>query len=130
MQLRYLALLMTSMLVPLIFIGGCFYYLVFTIMAEQLGVPEYIAYNLVPVINKINIILLVGILPIFALLMLWGIILSHRFAGPLERLEKEIKRIAAEGDYAKRIKVRKHDDMKPIVNAINMLLEKVEEKNK
>lgn len=71
------------MIAPLLFIGGCMYYLIFTIMAEQLGIPESIAYNLFPVIKKINLILLVGLPPIFAILLAWGIALSHRFVGPM-----------------------------------------------
>lgn len=129
-QMRYLFLLMISMLVPLIFLGGCLYYLIFTIMAEQLGIPEYIAYNLFPVIKKINVILLAGIPPILLLLLWWGVILSHRFAGPMERLEKELKRISEHCDYKCRLKLRKNDDLKVIADAMNKLLEKIEERHK
>ena len=125
-QLKYLGLLMVSMFIPLIFLGGCLYYLIFTIMAEQLGIPEYIAYNLTPVIKKMNFILLVGIPPLFLLLLLWGIILSHRFAGPIERLEKELKKMGEDGDHSRRIRLRKHDDIRPIAEAINKLMEKLE----
>lgn len=129
-QLRYLALLMISMITPLVFVGGCLYYLIFTIMAEQLGIPEYIAYNMLPVIKKINIMLLIGVPPLFLILILWGVVLSHQFVGPLERLEKELKRISEHGDFARRIKLRKRDDIKPVAEAINKLLDKVEGKKK
>ena len=128
-QLRYLMLLMLSMIIPTVFVSGCLYYLIFTIMAEQIGIPEYIAYNIFPVINKINIILLIGVVPLFFILTVWGIIASHRFAGPLERVEREIDRIA-KGDYARRIILRKNDDIKPIADAINRLLDKIENKMK
>jgi signal transduction histidine kinase len=97
-------------------------------MAEQLGVPEYIAYNLFPVIKKVNMMLLVGLPPIFILLLLWGIILSHRLAGPIERIEKDIKDILSKRDYEKRIVLRKHDDLKPLSNTINRLVERLNEK--
>lgn len=129
-QLKYLYLLMASMVIPLLFVGGCLYYLIFNIMAEQLGIPESIAYNLFPVIKKINMILALGLPPIFLILILWGIIISHRFAGPLERLEKEIDKLSKSDDYSMRIKVRKYDDIKPIEKAINKLLDKVEGKGK
>jgi len=118
------------MVVPLVFAVGCLYYLIFKIMAEQLGVPEYIAYNLFPVINKINLILLIGVPPLLIVLIVWGIVLSHQFAGPMERLEKDLHRIVDHGEYNRRIKVRKNDDMAPIVAAINRILEKLEEKFK
>ena len=124
-QLRYLALLLISMIVPLIFAVGCLYYLIFNIMAEQIGIPEYIASSLIPVVNKINIILLIGLPPLFLILILWGIVLSHRFTGPMERLEREIKRIVEHGEHSHRIKLRRNDDMKPVADAINELLERI-----
>ena len=125
-QLHYLMLLMISIIVPLVFSAACMYYLIFKIMAEQLGIPEYIALNLFPVIHKINMILLIGVPPLFLVLVLWGIVLSHRFAGPIERLQKELKRIAHHRDYKSRIRVRKGDDIKPVADAINELLDSVE----
>ena len=129
-QLRYLGFLMVSMIVPLIFVVGCLYYLIFTITAEQIGIPEYIAHNMFPVISKVNLILLIGVPPLFALLMFWGVVLSHRFAGPVERLEGELRKVTEHEQYSHRIKVRRHDDMKPIVDTINGLLGKLEERKR
>ena len=129
-QLKYLFLLMVSMIVPLLFVGGCLYYLIFNIMAEQIGIPEYIAINLVPVINKINTLLIIGIPPIILLLLLWGVILSHRFAGPLERIGDELEKISKTGDLKRRIRLRKHDDVKPLADAINKIMDKLEDKVK
>jgi signal transduction histidine kinase len=126
--MHYLALLMVSVIVPLVFSTACLYYLIFKIMAEQLGIPEYIALNLFPVINKINMILLIGVPPLFLIVILWGIMLSHRFAGPIERLEKELKKIAHQRDYKIRIRVRKGDDIKPVTDALNELLDSIEKK--
>lgn len=128
-QLHYLLLLMVSIIVPLIFSAACLYYLIFKIMAEQLGIPEYIAINLFPVIQKINMILLIGVPPLFLILVLWGIFLSHRFAGPIERLQKELRRMAAHHDYKSRIRLRKDDDLRPIADVINELLESVQKKH-
>ena len=125
-QVKYLLLLFISMAVPLILVGCCMYYLIFTLMAEQIGIPEYIAYNIFPVVNKINIMLLIGVPPIFVLLLLWGVILSHRFAGPLERLENEIEEIYEGKRHKHRITLRKRDDVKPIADSINKLLDKIE----
>ena len=127
-QIKYLSLLLISMVVPLVLVGCCLYYLIFTLMGEQIGIPEYIAYHLSPVVGKINMMLLVGMPPLFLLLTLWGIVLSHRFAGPLERLEKELHEIAEGKHHKHRIALRKHDDIRPIADAINKLLAKHEEK--
>ena len=129
-QMHYLALLMLSMLIPMIFVGGCLYYLIFTLMAEQIGIPEYIAYTLFPVVNKINLMLLIGVPPLLGLLILWGIVLSHRFAGPLERLEGELHKISDKEHFKHRIVLRKNDDVRPIADAINKLLDKLEGRHK
>lgn len=129
-QLKYLGLLIVSMLVPILFVGSCLYYLIFTIIAEQLGIPESIAINLFPVIKKVNLILAIGVPPLLILLIFWGAILSHRFAGPLIRLENELNRMSQTGDYSTRIKLRKHDDLQTIAESINKLLDKVEGKKR
>lgn len=127
-QLHYLTLLMISIVVPLVFAAGCLYYLIFTIMAEQIGIPEYIAYNLSPVVEKINMILFVGVPPLFLLLVLWGIVLSHRFAGPVERLERELKKMADQSDFKRRLRVRRNDDLSRVVAELNRLLDNLEKK--
>jgi len=129
-QMKYLSILMFSMVVPLLFVGGCLYYLIFSIMADQIGIPEYIAHNMLPVIGKVNTILLIGVPPLLGVLIFWGIVLSHRFAGPVERLENELKKIVEHENFSHRIKVRRQDDMKPIVNNINGLLAMLEEKRR
>ena len=78
--------------------------------------------------NKINAILVIGIPPLFFLLIVWGVILSHRFAGPIERMEGEIKKVSDSRDYRHRIRVRKNDDLKGVANAFNGLLDKLEGK--
>ena len=127
-QIKYLAFLMVSMIVPMLFVGGCLYFIIFNIMAEQLGIPEYVACNLFPVIKKINVIIAIGFPILIALLFVWGVILSHRFAGPMARLRREIDNITHSGNFNKRLRVRKHDDIKPLADSINRMLDKVEGK--
>ena len=129
-QLKYLILLVVSMAVPLIFVIGCMYYLIFSIMAEQLGIPESIAYNLFPVVKKINTILAIGLPPLFLLVIWWGTVLSHKFAGPLERVEKELNKVTHSHDFSHRLHLRRNDDLKSIANAINKLLDSLHRKGK
>ena len=129
-QLKYLVLLVISMAVPLLFAIGCLYYLILTLVAEQLGIPESIAYNLFPVVKKINAVLAVGLPPLFLLLIWWGTVLSHRFAGPLQRIEKELHKITHNHDFTHRIILRKNDDVKPVADAINKLLDSIHKKAK
>ena len=129
LQLKYLVLILLSILVPLFFVGGCLYYIIFQIMAEQLAIPESIAYNLLPVLRKINFILIVGLPPIVVLLFIWGAMLTHRLIGPLERLEDDLKKID-EGDYSVRLSLRKDDDLKPVADVVNNIIDKLIKCNK
>lgn len=128
-QVKYLSLLLISMTVPLVVVGCCIYYLIFTLVAEQIGIPEYIAHTLFPVIKRINVMLLMALPPLFLMLIAWGVALSHSFAGPLERLERELKAVSKDHHYKHRIILRKNDDIKPVADAINKLLEKLEERH-
>ena len=127
LQRKYLALILVSIMLPLLIVGGCLYYLIFQLMAEQLAIPESIAYNLIPVVEKINFLLIIGIPPIAVLLFIWGAILTHRLIGPLARLQRDLKKIS-DGDYSVRLKIRKDDDLRFLVNAINKVIDRLEKK--
>lgn len=124
LQRKYLVLILLSIISPLVIVGACLYYVIFQIMAEQLAIPESIAYNLFPVIERINFLLLFSVPAIIILLFILGLSLTHKFVGPLERLEDDIRRIS-EGDYSVRVKLRKDDDLRAIADVINKLIDKL-----
>ena len=124
LQAKYLLLVILAMLTPLLTLGFCFYKITFRLLAEQIAFPEAITANLLPVIHGVNRLLLVT-LPLSSLLILWlAVLLSHRFAGPLERLEKELDEILA-GNTAHRISLREKDDLKGLALKINALLDRL-----
>jgi signal transduction histidine kinase len=113
------------MVIPTIFVGGCLYYFIFTVLAEQMALPDVIARDLIPVIEKINLTLAIGLPVVFVILLTWAVILSYRFVSPLERLEEDIKKID-EGDYGIRIQINKDHDLSPIADVINDLVDKLQ----
>jgi signal transduction histidine kinase len=118
-------IMLVSMVLPTVFVGGCLYYLIFTVMAERIAFPDIIARDLVPVIESINFTLLIGLPVVFVVLITWAAVLSYRFVAPLERLEEDIERID-EGDYSVRIQIAKDHDLAPIAEVINDLVHKLE----
>ena len=78
------------------------------------------------VFRRVNVILAIGIPVIFFILYWWGLVLSHRMAGPIERFKRELDQILA-GDYKKRIRVRKDDELKGFADDINRLLDRMSE---
>lgn len=127
LQSRYLKLILVAIILPTFLFSACLYYLIFYLMAEQLGVPESIAYNLAPVLHKINLILLIGLPLISIAILFWGLVMSHRIAGPVYRLEKDLERID-KGDFSWRIRLRKKDELGSIAEGINKLLDRVQGK--
>jgi len=127
LQTRYLKVIILAVALPTFLFAFCLYYLMFYLMEEQLGIPESIAYNLGPVLTKINIILLLGLPVIIIAILWWGLFISHRIAGPVYRLEKDLDKIA-KGDFSLRIKLRKKDELSSIAAGINKVLDKIEGK--
>ena len=127
LQFKFLVLILISIMTPLFLVGGCLYYLIFQIMAEQLAIPESIAQNLIPVLHKINFLIILGMPVVIFLLFLLGLILTHRLIGPLQRLEDDLTKISF-GDYSIRLKLRKDDDLRPIAEVINKIINKLEKK--
>ncbi|MFH1854579.1 MAG: HAMP domain-containing protein [Candidatus Omnitrophota bacterium] len=65
---------------------------------------------------------------IAVLLCSWRmLILSHRLAGPIYRLEKDLEDIA-KGNFSIRIKFRKKDELKSIAEGINRILDEMEKR--
>lgn len=63
-------------------------------------------------------------------LVSWRVlILSHRLAGPIYRLEKDLQDIAR-GNFSMRIKFRKKDELKSIAEGINKILDEIEKRLK
>ncbi len=69
------------------------------------------------------------IISIIALILFcWRLlIISHRLAGPIYRLEKDLETIA-EGNFHIRIKFRKDDELKSISEGINKILDEMEKR--
>jgi hypothetical protein len=123
-QKKLLILIFASAVIPAGIAVVALYYLIFNLMAWQIGIPEAIAYNLIPVVKKVNLIIFIAI-PI-ALLSIWFVALelSHRIAGPLFRLEKELDERIAGKTSGGEIKLRKKDELRPLVDKINKLINK------
>jgi len=130
LELRYLRLLALSLILPTLVVGGCLYYLIFYLLAEQIGIPEAVVEELSPVVQKVNIFLMISIPILFLILISIGIFLSRKLAGPIERLEKELAEIVEGNPMSRRLKLRKNDELKPMVDDVNILLDRIEKDEK
>ena len=127
LQHRYLRLIEASILLPTLIIGGCLYYLVFFLIADEIAIPEFVAITLYPALERINMILIIALPAVFIALWGLGLVMAHRIAGPLDRITNELEEIIRTGDYKKRIQVRPQDELRPFVDNIDKLLQKIAE---
>ena len=121
LEKKLLILFFASSIIPAAVAVTLLYFLIFNLLAFQVVFPEIIAYSIIPILNKLNLIIFIT-LPII-LLILWVIAreMSHRIAGPLSRLEKELDtRIS--GKESGPIRVREKDEFKLLADKLNKLI--------
>ncbi len=73
--------------------------------------------------------LLINNLLIMFLIIVVGIFYSHRIAGPMYRIEMDIKRVL-DGEKGVTIRLRKKDKLKSLADLVNQLIKKVEKSKK
>ena len=122
-QNKTLILVFIAAVLPMAIVSVCLYYLIFNMLAWQLGIPEIIAYNLVPVARKVNLIMLISLPVALSIIWLAALELSHRIAGPVYRLEKELND-RLEGKKTGLIQLREKDELKILADKINKLIER------
>jgi len=120
-QTKFVLAVVLAMVLPSLLLSGCLYFLIFSLMAEQLALPDGVFEVLMPVFNKINVIMLIGLPFVFGIIVLAALKLSNRFAGPIDRLERDLDDIL-EGDIGKKLIVRDKDDLVSIMHKINRVI--------
>lgn len=122
LQFKYLLFVFFAMIVPTLICGGALYYIIWQAVAAEVGIPEAIAEVLMPALTRVNMMLLIALPLVFLVMLLLSLSISHRIAGPIYRLEKELKEIV-NGDYSRRIQFRSDDEFHEIAESINKVLD-------
>ena len=121
LQNKLLFLIFVSALLPALVVGMCMYYLIFSMTASQMVIPELIAHNLMPVLQRVNLIVGIALPVVLLLIWLLALELSHRIVGPVFRMERELdERIS--GVKSGPIQLRKNDEFKALAEKINKLI--------
>jgi hypothetical protein len=119
LQRKILLLIFAAAVFPASVVAICLYYLIFNIFASEVVIPEFIAYTLIPVSDRVNLIMLLSLPVVLVILWALAVTLSHRITGPLYRLEKELD-ARIKGRKRGPIHLRKGDE-----KAILSLVEKI-----
>ncbi|MBU1147404.1 MAG: methyl-accepting chemotaxis protein [Candidatus Omnitrophica bacterium] len=105
------------------------------IINKRLQVGIFLKWTILPIIlffatlyyfKSSSFVLVFGVI-VIALVSWRVMVLSHRLAGPIYRLEKDLQDIA-KGNFSMRINFRKKDELKSIAEGINKILDEMEKR--
>jgi nitrogen fixation/metabolism regulation signal transduction histidine kinase len=99
------------------------YFLIFGVTADQIAIPETIAYNILPAAKRVVTILSFAMPVIIVSLLFVALKITHKVVGPFDRIVREVDE-CARGEKKDHIKLRPTDKFWPLVNNINHLLDK------
>ncbi len=113
-------IIVLAALLPTIIVAIALYYLIFGVIAQEVAIPETIAYHIMPAAKRATaIIFTLAPLVIITILTIARRI-THSILGPYNRIIREIDE-NLEGN-THQIKLRKQDKFSPLVERINRLL--------
>jgi len=120
-QLKYTGLILLLMFLTASMCSYVVYYTAMILMGEKLA-NVYPQGRLLYIVKTVNFRILLSAILVTPLVVMLGIFLSHRIAGPIFRMEKFLKDMAA-GNLASRITLRQGDEMATLAGGINNLAE-------
>lgn len=116
---------MGLMIIPLILLLSALYYLIYFSVFNEILIPEAIITTLLPAMRRVNTILIIAVPILLFLIIRASLVYSNRIIGPIPRLERELDK-AIIGDFSVRVKARNKDELKSLIDKINMLLKKTD----
>ena len=116
-QVKYTAIILCFIFLTAFISCAAIYFALYPYLSEKLA-NVYPQGRLVTVLKNAQINASVSTLILLPLAAWFGIILSHRIAGPWYRLENILK-LMAKGNFATEVKLRKNDELHSLADAIN-----------
>lgn len=116
-------LIFFAALLPALVACLCLFFLIFNITATEIGIPEVIAYNILPAAQKVTIILAIAAPLTIILILIAARRISHRIVGPFDRIVRELDEHLA-GKRKGHIILRRGDKFLPLIERINKTLDK------
>ena len=114
---------LAAALLPCFIVTIALYYLIFNVMSGQLGIPEAIAYNIIPAARKVSLYLILAAPASVFVILILAYKITYRLIGPFDRIVRELDE-CVKGKKLDHIVIRKKDKFQPLVNNINKLIDK------
>ena len=117
---------LAAALLPCFIVTIALYYLILNVMSGQLGIPEAIAYNIIPAARKVSLYLILAAPASVFVILILAYKITYRLIGPFDRIVRELDE-CVKGKKLDHIVIRKKDKFQPLVNNINKLIDKRKE---
>lgn len=122
-QLKYVGLILALMFLTAALCSYVVYYSTMLLMGEKLA-NVYPQGRLMAIVNAVNFRILLSMVFISPMIVVIGILLSHKIAGPVFRMEKVLDNMS-KGDLRANIVLRKGDEMATLAEAINKVTDSI-----
>lgn len=122
LQFRYISVVFVAILFVCIAMGFHFHFAVIKKITVELGYAE-LKHELV----QMNIIMVSLFLSYAFIVLVFSILISHKFAGPIYRFEKILQQITG-GDLTHRIDLRRGDELLELKDHINCMISTLNKK--
>ena len=120
------SLICLAALIPMIVSCAALFYLIFNIAAQQMAIPEAIAQNLYPAAKKVLFIICIMTPLVIFVILVSAYRVTHKIVGPYCRILRELDR-SISGTRQGPIILRPKDKFQPLVDRINILLERIKD---
>jgi len=127
-QLRYVGLILAIVLVSALISGYTIYYNSWVLLGDKLA-NVYPQGRLVHMLRSVTGKLALNMALVAILCAGIGVIASHRIAGPIDKMKRFIDDVA-KGDYSRRLRLRKKDELKDLAESLNRLVDRLESEKK
>jgi len=118
-QLKYTAIIVVFMFLISWLAGYTVYYTVFILLGEKLA-NVYPQGRLIAIFKTVNFTLLTRMALLLPFVIILSILLSHKIAGPVFRMERYLSEVAR-GNLSSVLKLRKRDELQNLAGAINKM---------
>lgn len=115
---------MGAAIIPAVIVTICLYYMIFNMMATEIGAPEGVTCYILPVIKRVSTILILSAPITIAVILFLAYKITHRMVGSFERILRDLDRVI-DGKKTNAIGIRKNDHLAPLIEKINKLIERI-----
>lgn len=119
-QLKYVSQILVLMFLTAALCSYIVYYTSMMLLGEKLA-NVYPQGRLMAIVNTVNFRILASVILVSPLVALIGILLSHRIAGPIGRMENFLSGVA-KGDLTGSLILREGDELIPLADGVNNLV--------